>query len=147
MRHRSIFPESGHVLTLRHRRTADACFAVSRPSRLAEKLADRQAAILFDADDVAQDTFIRVMGGEPLTTIRDPKSFLCTIAKRVMIDLFRRNALERAWLEMIAQLPEALAPSAELQQIQLETLQQVDAMLDGLSQKAREAFCSRSWKA
>lgn len=94
----------------------------------------------FDADDVAQDTFMRLMGGEALTTIRDPKSFLCTVAKRVMIDLFRRNALERAWLELIAQLPEALAPSAELQQIQLETLQQIDAMLDGLSQKAREAF-------
>ena len=47
----------------------------------------------YDADDVAQDTFVRIMAGESLLTIRDPKSFLCTIAKRVMIDLFRRNAL------------------------------------------------------
>ncbi|WP_434641946.1 ferric citrate uptake sigma factor FecI [Klebsiella sp. I138] len=94
----------------------------------------------FDADDVAQDTFLRIMSGDSLTAIRDPKSFLCTIAKRVMIDLFRRNALERAWLEMLAQLPEALLPSPEVQHIQLETLQQIDAMLDGLSRKAREAF-------
>lgn len=93
-----------------------------------------------DADDVAQDTFLRLMSGEALATIRDPKSFLCTVAKRVMIDLFRRNALERAWLEMMAQLPEELTPSPELQQSQLETLQQIDAMLDGLNRKAREAF-------
>lgn len=94
----------------------------------------------FDADDIAQDTFLRVMNGESLTAIRDPKSFLCTVAKRVMVDLFRRNALEKAYLDMLAQLPEALAPSPENQQQQLETLQQVDLMLDGLSHKARQAF-------
>ena len=49
----------------------------------------------FDADDVTQDTFLRVMGNESLSAIRDPKSFLCVIAKRVMIDRFRRHALER----------------------------------------------------
>ncbi|WP_142502095.1 ferric citrate uptake sigma factor FecI [Klebsiella sp. 2680] len=94
----------------------------------------------FDADDVAQDTFVRIMGSDSLTTIRDPKSFLCTIAKRVMIDLYRRHALERTWLEMLSELPEALAPSPELRQSQLELLQQIDAMLDGLNAKAREAF-------
>nr|WP_240346506.1 MULTISPECIES: ferric citrate uptake sigma factor FecI [Pectobacterium] len=94
----------------------------------------------FDADDIAQDTFLRVMNGESLTAIRDPKSFLCTVAKRVMVDLFRRNALEKAYLDRLAQLPEALAPSPEIQQQQLETLQQVDLMLDGLSHKARQAF-------
>ena len=94
----------------------------------------------YDADDVAQDTFVRIMAGESLLTIRDPKSFLCTIAKRVMIDLFRRNALERAWLDMLSQLPPELSPSPELRQSQLELLQQIDAMLDGLNVKAREAF-------
>ncbi|MFW8188700.1 sigma factor, partial [Klebsiella pneumoniae] len=87
----------------------------------------------YDADDVAQDTFVRIMAGESLLTIRDPKSFLCTIAKRVMIDLFRRNALERAWLDMLSQLPPELSPSPELRQSQLELLQQIDAMLDGLN--------------
>ncbi|MDU2773476.1 ferric citrate uptake sigma factor FecI [Klebsiella grimontii] len=95
---------------------------------------------VYDADDVAQDTFVRIMAGRSLSTIRDPKSFLCTIANRVMIDLFRRNALERAWLEMLSQLPEELSPSPEQRQSQLELLQQIDAMLDGLNVKAREAF-------
>ncbi|MBW9765481.1 RNA polymerase subunit sigma-70, partial [Escherichia coli] len=48
----------------------------------------------------------------------------------VIIDLYRRHALERAWLEMLSELPEALAPSPELRQSQLELLQQIDAILD-----------------
>jgi DNA-directed RNA polymerase specialized sigma subunit, sigma24 homolog len=83
---------------------------------------------------------LRVMGSETLSTIRDPRSFLCTIAKRVMVDLFRRNALEKAYLEMLALMPETLAPSPEERESQLETLQLIDAMLDGLSDKTREAF-------
>ncbi|NRN28165.1 ferric citrate uptake sigma factor FecI [Photorhabdus heterorhabditis] len=94
----------------------------------------------FDADDVAQDTFLRVITNDSLQTIRDPKSFLCTIAKRVMIDLFRRNALEKAYLELLAQQSEALMPSPEIRQCQLETLQQIDQMIDGLSSKTRQAF-------
>lgn len=94
----------------------------------------------FDADDVAQDTFVRVMNGEALATIRDPKSFLCTIARRVMVDLFRRNALEKAYLDILAQLPEAMAPSPEMRQCHLETLQQIDSMLDGLNSKTRQAW-------
>ena len=100
----------------------------------------RKLQSTFDADDIAQDTFLRVMGNDALSTIRDPRSFLCTIAKRVMVDLFRRNALEKAWLDMLALMPEALAPSAEERESQLELLQLIDNMLDGLSGKMREAF-------
>ena len=90
----------------------------------------RKLQSAFDADDIAQDTFLRVMGSGSLSTIRDPRSFLCTLAKRVMVDLFRRNALEKAYL----------APSPEERESQLETLQLIDSMLDGLSGKTREAF-------
>ncbi|OSZ08320.1 RNA polymerase subunit sigma [Klebsiella variicola] len=100
----------------------------------------RRLQSTFDADDIAQDTFLRVMGSETLSTIRDPRSFLCSIAKRVMVDRFRRNALEKAYLEMLALMPEKLVPSPEERESQLETLQLIDAMLDGLSGKTREAF-------
>ncbi len=83
---------------------------------------------------------MRVMSSETLSTIRDPRSLLCTIAKRVMVDLFRRNALEKAYLEMLALMPEGVAPSPEERESQLETLQLVDSMLDGLNGKTREAF-------
>ncbi|MBK0032399.1 sigma-70 family RNA polymerase sigma factor [Erwinia sp. S43] len=93
-----------------------------------------------DAEDLAQDTFLRVLLGNGVAEIREPKSFLCTIAKRVMVDFFRRNALERAWLDMLEQLPEEYVPSPEQQHALLETLQQIDAMLDGLGAKVRQAF-------
>jgi RNA polymerase sigma-70 factor (ECF subfamily) len=57
-----------------------------------------------------------------------------------MVDLFRRNALEKAYLEMLALMPEGVAPSPEERESQLETLQLVDSMLDGLNGKTREAF-------
>lgn len=85
------------------------------------------------------------MGSGSLSTIRDPRSFLCTLAKRVMVDLFRRNALEKAYLEMLALMPEALAPSPEERESQLETLQLIDSMLDGLSGKHAKRFSFRSW--
>lgn len=93
-----------------------------------------------DADDLAQDTFMRVLTGNTAQEIREPKSFLCTVARRVMVDFFRRNALERAYLDMLALMPEEQMPSPEQRQCLLETLQQIDTMLDGLGEKVRQAF-------
>ncbi|ANI30080.1 RNA polymerase sigma factor FecI [Yersinia entomophaga] len=94
----------------------------------------------YDADDLAQDTFMGILVGNKAHEIREPKSFLCTVARRVMIDYFRRNALERAYLEMLAQMPEVSVTSPEQRQCLLETLQQIDTMLDGLGHKVRQAF-------
>ncbi|WP_288444328.1 ferric citrate uptake sigma factor FecI [uncultured Serratia sp.] len=94
----------------------------------------------FDADDVAQDTFMRLLKGDAAATLREPKDFLVTVAKRVMVDLFRRRTLERAYLEMLALIPEGYAPSPEQRQSLLESLQQIDAMLDGLGPKIKQAF-------
>ncbi|MNL65773.1 putative RNA polymerase sigma factor FecI [compost metagenome] len=43
-------------------------------------------------------------------------------------------------MEALALMPEALAPSAEQRLIILETLQEIDEMLAGLSLPARRAF-------
>ncbi len=100
----------------------------------------RKMHSLFDAEDIAQDTWMRIFGQQSLQTIRDPRSFLCTVAKRVMVDLFRRQALEKSYLEMLALLPADQVPDTEQQQIHLQTLQLVDQMLACLSDKARQAF-------
>jgi len=83
---------------------------------------------------------MRVLCGATVQDIREPKSFLTTLARRVMVDFFRRNALERAYLEMLELMPEQHMPSPEQRQCLLETLQQIDAMLDGLGEKVRQAF-------
>ena len=100
----------------------------------------RRLGCAFDADDVAQDTFMRLLKSDAAATLREPKDFLVTVAKRVMVDLFRRRTLERAYLEMLALIPDGYAPSPEQRQSLLESLQQIDAMLDGLGPKVKQAF-------
>ena len=97
-----------------------------------------------DAADLAQDTFLRILAAprniEQAAALREPRSFLATIARRVMIDHFRRRALERAWLETLAAQPEPLAISPEDSALIIETLLRFDVMLDGLGSKVRRAF-------
>lgn len=101
----------------------------------------------FDAADLAQDTFVRLLDAPDSTPekqadwqLREPRAYLTLIAKRLVANLYRRQSLEQAYLEALALLPEPLAPSPEQQAIILETLQEVDTMLDGLPQPVRTAF-------
>lgn len=75
-----------------------------------------------------------------LPTLREPRAYLSTLAKGVVSEHWRRQALERAYLETLALLPEPLALSPEERLSLLQTLDEIDAMLDGMSPKAREAF-------
>lgn len=93
-----------------------------------------------DAADLAQDTFLRVLSREDVGSIREPRSFLSTVAHGLMVNLLRRRDLERAYLQQLSTLPEAEAPSVEIQAIQFETLVMVDTLLDGLPVKVRRAF-------
>ncbi|NIG88475.1 sigma-70 family RNA polymerase sigma factor [Serratia symbiotica] len=93
-----------------------------------------------DAEDLVQDTFMRVLLGGSAPEIREPKSFLCMLARRVMVDFYRRNMLEQRGKETLEYLPEQQIPSPELQHVMLETLQQIDVMLDGLGDKVQCAF-------
>lgn len=105
-------------------------------SLLRKRLSNRE-----DAADLAQDTFVRLLRAPmPQEDIRDPRRYLATIAKGLVTDLFRRRALERAYLEYLAALPQALSPSAEEQLAIQQTLLEVDRMLQGLPPKVREAF-------
>ena len=68
----------------------------------------------FDAADLAQDTFVRVLRHRhELDALREPRAYLTTIAKRLVLNLHRRRSLERAYLDALATLPEAHAPSPE----------------------------------
>ena len=94
------------------------------------------------AADLAQDTFVKLLAtpGEPAFNLREPRAYLTTVARRLLIDHYRRQSLEQAWLATLAQLPAPTAPSAEERLLILETLHQIDAMLDGLGVTVRTAF-------
>ncbi|MGH8465749.1 MAG: sigma factor, partial [Pseudomonas sp.] len=53
----------------------------------------------FDAADLTQDTFVRVLKARNALDIREPRPYLSRIAKGLLIDLFRRRSLEQAYLQ------------------------------------------------
>lgn len=93
-----------------------------------------------DAADLTQDTFTRLLGTRDLSTVKEPRAYLTTVAKGLMINWLQRQSLERAYLDALAACPEPLAPSPEQRAIVLETLHEIDAMLDTLAPLARRAF-------
>ncbi|MDE1164349.1 MAG: sigma-70 family RNA polymerase sigma factor [Pseudomonas sp.] len=92
------------------------------------------------AADLAQDTFIRVLTQRKAPELREPRAYLSTIARSLMIDMFRRRALEQAYLEVLAARPEAVDISPETRLLIIETLLQIDQLLDGLGSRTREIF-------
>lgn len=93
-----------------------------------------------DAADVAQDTFMRLLQRTGQLDLQAPRAFLRTIARGLVIDLWRREELHRAYLETVALLPPAEVPSPEARELLLELLEAIAHMLDGLKPKVRQAF-------
>jgi len=94
----------------------------------------------FDAADLAHDTFVRVLKAPERSQPEQPRAYLCTIAKGLLVDLARRRTLERAYHEVLAALPRQDVPSLEVQAIMKDALFEMDQMLAGLGGKVREAF-------
>lgn len=96
------------------------------------------------AADVAQDTFVRILGSrDALLGMREPRAYLVTTAKRLLIDEARRRLIEQAYLAELAAVTaacrEAAASAEEVAQT-MEALLQIELALDGLQPKARQAF-------
>lgn len=93
-----------------------------------------------DAADLAQDAFMRVLRSRNAPEIREPRHYLATIAKGLMVDLFRRRALENEYLAALAHLPEPEWPSPEVRALAVEALMEIDSMLAGLGNRVRQVF-------
>lgn len=99
------------------------------------RLGDRERAA-----DIAQDTFLRLLVTRRLPEQSDGRRFLMQIARNLVIDHWRRQRIKQAYLESLASLTEPETPSLETRTIVIETLMQIDAMLDNMPAKVREAF-------
>ncbi|CAM3844491.1 putative RNA polymerase sigma factor FecI [Pseudomonas reidholzensis] len=96
-----------------------------------------------DAADLAQDTFLRLFrtSNSPLAAdLRQPRAYLATVAKRLMLNLHRRRSVEEAWLQTLAEYAEQTGLSVEERCLIHEALQAVDSMLHGLPPIVRRAF-------
>ena len=101
----------------------------------------RRMGNAWDAADLSQDTFLRVLASsQQLADLREPRAYLLTVGKRLLSNFYSRRSLEQAYLEALAQLPEESAPSPEQRRLWLETLQALDELLDGLPPLVRRAF-------
>ncbi|AZE55501.1 Sigma factor, ECF subfamily [Pseudomonas synxantha] len=99
----------------------------------------RKLGNAMDAADLAQDTFMRILASQ-VTVIEQPRAYLSCVAKGILINWYQRKALERAYLEALANVPVQEAPSPESHFLVLETLHEIDAMLDTLPPLVKRAF-------
>lgn len=83
---------------------------------------------------------MRLLAKEQVPELHAPRTFLAKVAQSVLSNHYRRQKLERAYLEALAAMPELTAPSLETQAILLETLIALDAALESLERPVREAF-------
>ena len=93
-----------------------------------------------EAEDVASETFLRILHAGSLAAIREPRAYLTTVAKSILLQQWRRRDIEQAYFDTLAQLPDAVQPSPEERAVLLESLERLSRALDTLSPKARAAF-------
>lgn len=92
------------------------------------------------AADLAQETFIRILQKDNIPKPNSPHAYLSSIARNLMIDLFRRRSIERAYLDALALQPENIEISPEAQHNFIETLIEIDRLLDTMDERPREIF-------
>lgn len=92
------------------------------------------------ASDLTQDVFVRLLGKQALPPVREPRAYLARIAHGLAVDHVRRKAIERAWLDSLAAMPGAHAPSAEEHCEVIDALTRIDALLLGLRPRVRSVF-------
>jgi RNA polymerase sigma-70 factor (ECF subfamily) len=94
------------------------------------------------AADLTHDTFLRVLASsrQPSALGGEPRALLTHIAKGLVVDHWRRQSVERAYLDALAQIPADEAPSAEAQVLIIEALTRIDEMLSSMPGRTREIF-------
>ncbi|WP_332740377.1 sigma-70 family RNA polymerase sigma factor [Hydrogenophaga sp.] len=95
------------------------------------------------AADVAHDTFERVLAArDSLFGVEQPRAWLTTTATRLIIDEARRERLRQAYLAELSLFVQANEgyPSPEQTLVALQALEQLSAVLEAVSPKARAAF-------
>ncbi|MFT4100362.1 MAG: sigma-70 family RNA polymerase sigma factor [Burkholderiaceae bacterium] len=125
---------------------------VSEPSAIADLYVEHHAWLhgwlrrkldcVDQAADLAHDTFVRVISSQrtEVASWREPRAYLTTIARNLVNDHWRRQELERAYLEALALRPEAGTFSPETRMLVIETLVRIDHCLAALPPLTRRIF-------
>lgn len=101
---------------------------------------NKKTGCSYRASDLLHDTFVRLLARDELIQAQEPKAYLVVVAKRVLIDHWRRERIEKAYLDVLSQQPEQYAAGPEAHHMVVETLMEVDRLLDGLPVIVKRAF-------
>jgi len=100
----------------------------------------RRVSSASEAEDVAAQTFLHLTEDGGRSVIREPRAFLSTIAKRILIKHWQRQDLEQAYADTLRCMPEALALSPEEHCMLVEAICQIDRALAALPLPVKTAF-------
>lgn len=103
------------------------------------KLLHRRTGCPDMAADITQDVFVRLLTKKTIPAVREPRAYLARIAHGLLVDRWRRDAIERAWMQTLL-ITSAAGPTPEEQAEIVEALARIDALLDGLKPRVREVF-------
>ena len=95
---------------------------------------------IHNAADIAHDTYMRILVTGKVPQAEQSRRYLTQIAKGKVIDHWRRQDVEQAYLAAIANVPETHVPSLESQAIVIDTLMELDALLHQVPEKPRQAL-------
>ncbi|QKH39096.1 sigma-70 family RNA polymerase sigma factor [Achromobacter pestifer] len=102
---------------------------------------ERKLRCRFNAEDIAQETFLRLFRRGALDQVQEPRALLTRTASRLIIDDFRHREIERAYTEMyLAQHGGDSAPSAESVAAAVEAIRNLADVIERLPAKAGQAF-------
>lgn len=101
----------------------------------------RQLGNASDAAELAHDVFVRLLATpRAFNDDEHARAYLGRMSRHMCVDFWRRRRIERAYLDVLAAQPEHQVPSLEYQAIILETLGQLQAMLERMPKRVAEAF-------
>ena len=109
------------------------------------RLLNRKLNNSADAADLAQDAFINLLKKPKHFTDNcanksGARNYLSRVASGLCVDFWRRQQVERAYLEALALRPEVMVISPEQQYNLLETLFEIDNLLSQLPDKVATVF-------
>ena len=93
------------------------------------------------AADISHDTFVRLLDKTfQVDSFAGARRYMRIIADGLCVDMWRRKSIEKAWLETLAARPQQVEVSPEHRALIIESLCEVDAMLQRLPEKVATAF-------
>jgi RNA polymerase sigma factor (sigma-70 family) len=92
------------------------------------------------AADLAHDAFVRLLGRATPLALREPRAFLATIARSLACNHWRHERIRHDYVAAHAHLSDPLAASPENHALLLETVREIELLLESLPAATRRAF-------